>query len=181
MSATRASFAISLEGSSNPDFASESAIVAPPDAVHVAAHALSAQRLLKHASDLQLSAQPEDPLFGDVVPQAIAAVKSKSTPIVDAVNDLEALAAGKHAKRLTGVQTRVRGKRPAGDDGDSVPMKRPSADVGSSSVLKRPAAAPAGASSAILLGCSRCRGSSKGCVSCRNPSYKGKRFQSAGN
>lgn len=29
----------------------------------------------------------------------------------------------------------------------------------------------------VMLGCSKCRGSPKGCVQCRNPNYSGKRFQ----
>jgi esterase/lipase superfamily enzyme len=31
----------------------------------------------------------------------------------------------------------------------------------------------------IRLGCSRCRGSSRGCASCRNPAFQGTRFQGA--
>jgi len=59
-------------------------------------------------------------------------------------------------------------KRPAAS------LKRPVASVkrpaaASDVVVKRPAAK--------MLGCSRCRGGSAGCLSCRNPNFNGKRFR----
>jgi len=72
-------------------------------------------------------------------------------------------------------------KRPAAADatgsGGSV-LKRPAAD---GLLLKRPAAdgkavASGVAGAKLRLGCARCKGSVGGCLSCRNPAYRGKRF-----
>lgn len=53
--------------------------------------------------------------------------------------------------------------------------KAPKKKAGVKAVPEKPAkevhAAP------VMLGCSKCRGSPKGCVQCRNPNYSGKRFQ----
>jgi hypothetical protein len=39
---------------------------------------------------------------------------------------------------------------------------------------------PAGAAPIVFkLGCSKCRGGSLGCIQCRNPNFKGKRFTAA--
>ena len=74
------------------------------------------------------------------------------------------------AAALTG-----KGKAPA-----SILKKSTSPAAGGASVKKRPAAAYIGRrtkSKKLLLGCSRCRGSSMGCVSCRDPCFAGVRFQ----
>jgi hypothetical protein len=39
------------------------------------------------------------------------------------------------------------------------------------------AAAAPDTKSPLLLGCGKCRGSAKGCVQCRDPSFKGARWQ----
>ena len=74
------------------------------------------------------------------------------------------------AAALTG-----KGKAPA-----SILKKPASPAAGGASVKKRPAAAYVGRktkSKKLLLGCGRCRGSSMGCVSCRDPCFAGVRWQ----
>jgi hypothetical protein len=51
--------------------------------------------------------------------------------------------------------------------------KRPAAvgaGIRPDAVLKRPAVG-------LLLGCSKCRGSPNGCIKCRDPNFKGQRYQ----
>jgi hypothetical protein len=63
-------------------------------------------------------------------------------------------------------------KRPAGS-----PVATDSCKAAAThTAMKRPAASPL-----LLFGCSRCRGSATGCLTCRSPSFTGKRFQSSGN
>ena len=74
-------------------------------------------------------------------------------------------------------------KRPAG-----APAKKPACAAATPALAKKPACAAAtpvkktaaGKASAskrkLSLGCSRCRGSKVGCLSCRSPAFKGMRF-----
>ena len=91
---------------------------------------------------------------------------------IDLVAQMENVAgASKHGPVL---------KKPATDaDTASVtPMKRPAA-AGAQSAAPKTQCTPAVEKrpAAFMLGCSRCRGSPKGCLTCRVPEYTGKRWQ----
>ena len=91
---------------------------------------------------------------------------AKATP--DAMSKFAAIA-GKHA--LT--------KKPSSKSPSpkSHAIKRPAAAVAKLSPLVKKKPSIAGKKGSLKLGCSRCRGSKVGCLSCRDPSFTGKRFQ----
>lgn len=93
----------------------------------------------------------------------------------DIVEKLEKVAAGKVNEKLMPKQ---KGKTCA--KAQPMPalsermMKRPSMGVHHTHLKAKPSASLNGR---LLLGCSKCRGSHVGCITCRNPAYGGTRWQ----
>ena len=114
-------------------------------------------------------------------------------PVADIVADMERIACGtdgaiKIAKKPAAPSTSLL-KRPSAGE-----MFKKPASIGSKSfkkpvqigskVLKKPVQIgstvlkkPSSSSKTMRLGCGRCRGSHVGCLSCREPSFAGKRYQ----
>lgn len=110
----------------------------------------------------------------------------------DEVAAMEAMAAGKTRPNAAADKRRVRviGKRPPQSTGEAdgtcrptpvlrgkrVPAATPKAKAGPQRRASEgmPQKAPG---TKVMLGCSKCRGSPKGCCQCRNPSYGGRRWQ----
>ena len=108
-------------------------------------------------------------------PDDQAAISDVNDPDADdIVAQMETMASGGVLRKPAGAPTALN-KRPASADriskfrqhsSDSKVLKRPG-----SKVLKRPD------SNVKQLGCSRCRGSKVGCLTCRNPAFTGRRCQ----
>ena len=90
----------------------------------------------------------------------------------DIVDELE--------RNACGDKEAVLHKKPAGEKPAqnklahcTVTLKRPSA----AATVHTPAAKKKPAGKSFKLGCSRCKGSKMGCLTCRNPAYTGRRWQ----
>ena len=98
----------------------------------------------------------------------------------DIIDQLESIASGKYpaGKSKAKAKAKRTGKGPpdashADSEGSAnAALKRPAAsDAEDASIHKKPAG------STTMLGCPKCRGCPKGCIQCRDPAYKGNRFQ----
>ena len=109
---------------------------------------------------------------------------------VDVVAEMERIARGEGGAGKPVIKPEHAMKKPSKSTGllkrPSAPIPSPSAKHLKQAILRKPASTgskvlkkstKSTSSKALLLGCARCRGSTIGCLSCRDPNFKGTRFQ----